>query len=92
MDIRGPESAVNSQRLERPRQHVVKGSNTVPDTQPERSAAANSGPTSVVTQEEKDYFAALFPESSEAIAAHATYSPKGMHDPVRTGQMVDRKG
>ncbi|MGA9120035.1 MAG: hypothetical protein WB699_11795 [Bacteroidota bacterium] len=96
MDIRGIEGALKSQQAERPQHRVVKGGAEFQKMQPEAFVSAGStnpaGPGSAVTKEEREYFAALFPESSEEIGAHATYSPKGLTSPARMGQMVDRKG
>lgn len=57
----------------------------------EPSAAPSARPD-VVTSEEKQYFAALFPKDAEAIRSYAGYSPAGMKQAVRLGTIIDMKG
>ncbi len=96
MDIRGLNNTPALQQTELLKQRIIKRGTDFPTVKPEtfspqtaKPAAAND---SVITPEEKEYFAALFPESSPDIAAHATYSPRGLSGPVHTGTMFDQKG
>ncbi len=95
MDIRGLNNPLPVQQTDLLKHRVIKGGNDFPTLKPESfappAAASASGSESVVTPEEKEYFAALFPESSPEIAAHTTYSPRGLSGPVQTGTMFDRK-
>jgi hypothetical protein len=99
MDIRGLEGFPQSSPVD-PRQHrVIKKGEAFPTLKPEtftshvkQEAAASDETSSPVTQEEKDFFAALFPDASSEIASHKTYSPSGLRGLAQTGRMVDRKG
>ncbi|MBP6671818.1 MAG: hypothetical protein KA247_01655 [Bacteroidetes bacterium] len=46
----------------------------------------------VVTGEEKQFFAELFPKASEAIRSYGGYSPSGVNKPVQLGTIIDMKG
>lgn len=54
--------------------------------------AAAPETASVVTGEEKQFFAALFPKASDAIQSYSGYSPSGMKKPVQLGTLIDAKG
>jgi len=96
MDIRGLDPTIPLQQTELAKQRVIKGGEKFPALKPETFTPATTKTAqqseAVVTPEEKEYFAALFPESSPDIAAHVTYSPRGLSGgPVQTGSMIDRK-
>lgn len=54
--------------------------------------AAAPETASVVTGEEKRFFASMFPKSSDAIQSYSGYSPAGMKKPVQLGSLIDAKG
>ncbi len=97
MDIRGLDTSLPLRQSEPVKPRVIKGGTEFPALKPEAltPAPAKASPATteeVMTSEEKQYFAALFPESSPEIANHVTYSPRGVNGPVQTGRMIDRKG
>lgn len=99
MDIRGLDGVPQTSQVD-PRQHrVIKKGEAFPALKPEtftpqetRDTAPQGEATSPITQEEKDFFAALFPDASPEITSHMTYSPSGLKGLAHTGRMVDRKG
>ena len=54
--------------------------------------AAAPETASVVTGEERQFFASMFPNASEAIQSYSGYSPAGMKRPVQLGTLIDMKG
>lgn len=46
----------------------------------------------VVTAEEKQFFASMFPTASDEIRSYAGYSPSGVKQPVQLGTLIDMKG
>lgn len=68
---------------------VIKRSSAPVSAEPASAAAARPD---VVTSEEKQYFAALFPKDADAIRSYAGYSPAGMKQAVRLGTIIDMKG
>lgn len=77
---------------------VIKRSPQTPAGAPKANFAAlvNSAPAleknDVVTGEEKQFFAELFPKDSEAIRSYGGYSPSGVNKPVQLGTIIDMKG
>lgn len=77
---------------------VIKRSTQTPDGAPKADfsalvqSARTAGPESVVTGEEKQFFAELFPKASEAIRSYGGYSPAGVNKPVQLGTIIDMKG
>ncbi|MFZ4619111.1 MAG: hypothetical protein ACOYNS_01020 [Bacteroidota bacterium] len=55
-------------------------------------SAPEMGNSDVVTGEEKQFFAELFPKESEAIRSYGGYSPSGVNKPVQLGTIIDMKG
>lgn len=46
----------------------------------------------IVTAEEKQFFASMFPKATDAIQSYAGYSPAGAKKPVQLGMHIDIKG
>lgn len=53
---------------------------------------ANAPAEPIVTGEEKQFFAELFPKASDAIRNYGGYSPAGVTKPVQLGTIIDMKG
>ena len=96
MDIRALDPTLTGQQPETVHHRVMKNGAKFPKIEPEtldqNATKDASGVSSVVTPEEKDFFASLFPELASETTSRVTYSPDGLAGPVHTGQMVDRKG
>ena len=56
------------------------------------NSAADLERNDVVTGEEKQFFAELFPKASDAIRSYGGYSPSGVNKPVQLGTIIDMKG
>jgi hypothetical protein len=56
------------------------------------NTVADASPQDVVTGEEKQFFAEMFPSSTEEIRTYSGYSPGGMKRPVQLGTLIDMKG
>ncbi len=46
----------------------------------------------VVSPEEKQFFAAMFPENSSAIKSYSVYASTGMKKNIQLGTIIDAKG
>ncbi len=55
-------------------------------------SASGTEQENVVSGEEKQFFAELFPAASEAIRSYGGYSPAGVNKPVQLGTIIDMKG
>ena len=55
-------------------------------------ASVNAAGNQVLTAEEKDFFAALFPGSENEVQSYRTYSPGGLRQSAASGTLIDRKG
>lgn len=56
------------------------------------STVGEAAPQDVVSGEEKQFFAEMFPASTEEIRMYSGYSPAGMKKPVQLGTLIDMKG
>ncbi len=56
------------------------------------SGAPAPASATVVTAEEKQFFASMFPAASDEIRSYAGYSPSGVKQPVQLGTLIDMKG
>ncbi|MFA6540979.1 MAG: hypothetical protein WCT99_05190 [Bacteroidota bacterium] len=60
------------------------------------TAVANGVPSEagndVVTKDEKQFFASLFPENSAAIKSYSVYASTGMKKNINLGSIIDMKG
>lgn len=60
------------------------------------ASAANGVPSEavndVVSKDEKQFFASLFPENSAAITSYSVYASTGMKKNINLGSIIDKKG
>jgi hypothetical protein len=49
-------------------------------------------PSTELTQPEKEYFAAAFPQAANEIRQHVLYQRKGIQQPSSLGSVIDRRG
>jgi hypothetical protein len=77
----------------------VRQAPTVPQRapDPERTAAqrsqlaSESGSADVISHQEKQYFAKLYPNDSQAITSYSTYSKNGVTQEYSVGSLIDKK-
>jgi hypothetical protein len=52
----------------------------------------NDDPNEIVSENEKDFFVQMFPESENEIRSYNSYQSDGTRSTVKLGTMIDRKG
>jgi hypothetical protein len=62
-----------------------------PEEQNAAASAQQQTEPELLSQEEKQYFARLYPDESKTISSYATYSRTGVTKPSSVGSLIDKK-
>ena len=68
------------------------GPKTKSPTEPAEQNAAPGKQEELLTPDEKQYFARLFPQAAGDIQSYQVYSPGGKRTIVQSGTIIDRRG
>ena len=63
-----------------------------PAAPPAPARAKEKGNGEILTGEEREFFAKLFPDAAGSIQSHAIYTSKGKKPSTLPGTLIDRKG
>ncbi|HLP18071.1 MAG TPA: hypothetical protein VK470_17570 [Bacteroidota bacterium] len=85
---------INDARSESARQMAAAKKTQKPDGEAQaarESQRAETENASIMSREEKEYFASLYPEDSKKIISYSTYSKGGIAQAVSVGSLFDKK-